>query len=59
MSNLKKSEYDMPTAVTFILAGLGIGSLITILLMPRGQSRVIGIHRVPSMKPSHTELRHA
>jgi hypothetical protein len=60
MSDLTKSEYDIPTAVTFMLAGLGLGSLITILLMPRGQSRVIGIHRVPpSMKPSNTELRRA
>lgn len=41
-----ENEYDIPTAVTFLLAGLGIGSLITILLTPRPDSRVIGIHRV-------------
>jgi len=43
-----ENEYDIPTAVTFLLAGLGIGSLVTILLTPRpdSDSRVIGIHRV-------------
>jgi hypothetical protein len=41
-----ENEYDIPTAVTFLLAGLGIGSLVTILLTPRPDSRVIGIHRV-------------
>jgi hypothetical protein len=39
-------EYDVPTAVTFLLAGLGIGSLVTILLTASPGSQVAGIHRV-------------
>jgi hypothetical protein len=27
-------HYDLPTAVTFLLAGLGLGSLLTMLLSP-------------------------
>jgi hypothetical protein len=27
-------HYDLPTAVTFLLAGLGLGSLLTLLLSP-------------------------
>ena len=44
----KENEYDIPTAVTFLLAGLGIGSLVTILLTPRPASdpHVVGIHRI-------------
>jgi patatin-like phospholipase/acyl hydrolase len=30
-----KTQYDFPTAVTFLMAGLGIGSLLAILLAPR------------------------
>jgi hypothetical protein len=30
-----RSEYDFPTAVTFLLAGLGIGSLLAMLFTPR------------------------
>ena len=43
-----ENEYDIPTAVTFLLAGLGIGSLVTILLTsrPESDSRVVGIHRI-------------
>jgi hypothetical protein len=28
-------RYDMPTAITFLLAGLGLGSLLTIVFSPR------------------------
>jgi hypothetical protein len=31
-------RYDFPTAVTFLMAGLGIGSLVAMLLMPRRES---------------------
>ncbi len=27
-------QYDLPTAITFLMAGLGIGSIIAILLTP-------------------------
>jgi hypothetical protein len=30
-----KYQYDFPTAVTFLMAGLGIGSLLAILFSPR------------------------
>jgi hypothetical protein len=46
MSDLIDNEYDIPTAVTFLLAGIGIGSLVTILLTPRAPARGSGIHRV-------------
>ena len=64
MSDLTNSEYDIPTAVTFLLAGVGLGSLITILLTPRAPARVSGIHRVapnvvsPSVA-SNSDLRRA
>jgi len=29
------SYYDVPTAVTFLMAGLGIGSLLAIMFAPR------------------------
>jgi hypothetical protein len=29
-----QSQYDLPTAVTFLMAGLGIGSLLAILFVP-------------------------
>jgi hypothetical protein len=28
-------HYDLPTAVTFLMAGLGIGSVLAILFAPR------------------------
>ncbi len=31
-TNQKGRHYDVPTAVTFLIAGLGIGSVLTILL---------------------------
>lgn len=33
-----RSRYDTPTAVTFLLAGLGLGTLIALLLAPREKS---------------------
>jgi hypothetical protein len=30
-----RSRYDMPTAITFLLAGLGLGTLIALLVAPR------------------------
>jgi hypothetical protein len=31
-------RYDIPTAITFLLAGLGVGSLLALVLSPRSQS---------------------
>lgn len=32
---MQNRSYDVPTAVTFLLAGLGIGSLLAIVFTPR------------------------
>lgn len=32
-------RYDVPTAVTFLFAGLGFGALVAIMLAPRPRSR--------------------
>ena len=37
-----RSQYDLPTAVTFLMAGLGIGSLLAILLSPRFEAPTLG-----------------
>jgi hypothetical protein len=31
-------KYDLPTAVTFLMAGIGIGSLVAMVLIPRVKS---------------------
>lgn len=33
-----EQQYDLPTAVTFLMAGLGIGSLVAMLFTPRRES---------------------
>jgi hypothetical protein len=38
MTTRRPQQYDLSTAVTFLLAGLGIGSLLTILLVPHAKS---------------------
>lgn len=32
---MRSQSYDVSTAVTFLMAGLGIGSLLAILFVPR------------------------
>lgn len=31
----RRHEYDVPTAVTFLIAGLGLGLVLTLLFAPR------------------------
>jgi hypothetical protein len=31
----RKHEYDLPTAVTFLIAGFGLGSMLTLLFASR------------------------
>jgi hypothetical protein len=31
----RRSSYDIPTAITFFLAGLGVGTLLVLTLSPR------------------------
>jgi hypothetical protein len=47
---MRSQSYDLPTAVTFLMAGLGIGSLLAILFVPR--SRRLELAR--SLSPSVT-----
>jgi hypothetical protein len=32
---IPRFEYDLPTAVTFLIVGLAVGSVLTILFSPR------------------------
>jgi hypothetical protein len=41
-------QYDLPTAVTFLIAGLGMGSLLALLLAPRAQSRRRTVPQTPA-----------
>jgi hypothetical protein len=34
-----QAEYDPPTAITFLLAGLGLGALLALMLAPRDNYR--------------------
>ena len=34
-----RGQYDLPTAITFLMAGLGIGSLVAMLLAPSPKRR--------------------
>jgi hypothetical protein len=36
-----QSRYDIPTAVTFLMWGLGIGSVLAILLSPRSDGSML------------------
>ena len=38
----KKSEYDLNSAITFLLVGLGIGSVLSILFNPKQRERARG-----------------
>lgn len=42
--NLRNGEqqYDLPTAITFLMAGLGIGSLLALVFAPRRASLPTG-----------------
>lgn len=35
-----KAGYDLPTAVTFLIAGLGLGAFFTLLLAPYPKGRL-------------------
>jgi hypothetical protein len=43
VSNIMRNrpQYDLPTAVTFLIAGLGIGSLLAILFSPRSDGPAV------------------
>lgn len=35
-----RTQYDPPTALTFLLAGIGVGALITLVFAPRAKAPV-------------------
>jgi hypothetical protein len=35
-----KAGYDLPTAVTFLMAGLGLGAFLTLLVAPYPKGRL-------------------
>jgi hypothetical protein len=45
-------HYDVHTAITFLMAGLGIGSLLTLLLVPRPKSFGSFVRNPASVRPS-------
>ena len=58
-NEMKKSEYDVTSAVTFLLVGLGLGSFLTMVFGPKtklaGKSEGIG----RSWSPSGTQAEAA
>jgi hypothetical protein len=38
---LSSPQYDIPTAVTFLIAGLGLGSLLTLLFAARFEKALL------------------
>jgi hypothetical protein len=55
----QKSNYDLPTAITFFLAGLGAGAFLVLMLSPR-QQETSGAQirsRIRMMAPNLKESR--
>jgi len=52
-SAMNKSEYDLNSAITFLLVGLGIGSVLSILFNPkeRGAPEEINSWRMSGLRP--------
>jgi hypothetical protein len=38
-----RTQYDPSTALTFLLAGIGLGSLLAIIFAPRDKSRPVSL----------------
>ncbi len=50
-----RTHYDPPTALTFLLAGMGLGTLIALILAPRPKtyqtiSEIRGKERLPESR---------
>jgi hypothetical protein len=43
-------RYDIPTAVTFLFAGLGLGAVLAVLFAPRAQQRSIEGERIDDVR---------
>jgi hypothetical protein len=48
----QERKYDIHTAVTFLIAGLGIGSILALLLAPRSKSLGSFVRDPASVRPS-------
>lgn len=49
-------RYDIPTAVTFLFAGLGLGAVLAILFAPRVQQRSIEGERIDDVRILDSDL---
>jgi hypothetical protein len=56
LTNIRtRPEYDIPTAVTFLLAGLALGAMLSVVLSPlRENSRVARSSPVPTRESAST-----
>jgi hypothetical protein len=43
-------RYDIPTAITFLFAGLGLGAVLAILFAPRREEPPIGAEQIADME---------
>ena len=50
-------RYDVPTAVTFLFAGLGLGAVLAILFAPRYEQRGLEGERIDGVRLFDTDLR--
>jgi hypothetical protein len=44
MEGATKSEYDVYSAITFFLVGMGVGSVLAMVFNPRNRGALEGIH---------------
>jgi hypothetical protein len=52
--NHPRPEYDIPTAVTFLLAGLALGAMLSVVLSPlRDNAAVVQSSTVEMPAPAH------
>lgn len=52
-----KLNYDLPTAVTFFLAGLGMGAVLAVILAPRADAELASAnHTLAANAPQSAAL---
>jgi hypothetical protein len=54
-----KSDYDLCSAITFLLVGLGIGSILAIVFNPKQRVALKGIKRMNNWRAAWLEPRGA
>jgi len=50
-----KSEYDLGSAITFLLVGLGIGSILAIVSNPKQRVALKGIKRINNWRSAGSQ----